>query len=335
VRQRLLGLAVTALVLYAAWPALLKVLGAFDGLHRIRPWWWLAVVVTQAAGLVCFWQVQRLALHTRDWFTVATSNLASGALGRTIPGGSAAAAALQFQMLTRGPVDGAAAATGLTAGSLLLLGTLAALPLLAVPAVIGGLSIPRGLLNASLMGLAIFAALFALGFALMRSDGAVERIGRGARWVMCRVKRDEDPRDDLPDRLREQRDTVRTTLGERWPMALAAAAGRWLFDFLTLQAALAAVGAHPRISLALLAYCAAQLLAQIPITPGGLGIVEAGMTGTLALAGVAGGAAAVATLVYRLGSYWLQLPAGLVAWILFRRRYGAVAAATVPEGEAA
>jgi uncharacterized protein (TIRG00374 family) len=60
----------------------------------------------------------------------------------------------------------------------------------------------------------------------------------------------------------------------------------------------------------------------VPLTPGGLGIVEAGMTGTLALAGVPAGAAAIATLAYRLASYWLPLPAGAVAWIVHRRRFG-------------
>ena len=115
---------------------------------------------------------------------------------------------------------------------------------------------------------------------------------------------------------------VRRTLGRHWPGALAAAEGRWLFDFLTLLAALEAVDARPRLTLALLAYFAAQLLAQVPITPGGLGIVEAGMTGTLALAGVPAGAAAVATLAYRLASYWLPLPAGAVAWVVHRRRFG-------------
>ena len=50
----------------------------------------------------------------------------------------------------------------------------------------------------------------------------------------------------------------------------------------------------------LLAFCAAQLLAQIPITPGGLGVVEAGLTGFLVVIGVPAGAAAVATLAYRL-----------------------------------
>ena len=62
------------------------------------------------------------------------------------------------------------------------------------------------------------------------------------------------------------------------------------------------------------------MLAQIPITPGGLGVVEAGLTGSLALIGVPPAAAAVATLAYRLVSYWLALPAGGVAWLLHRRR---------------
>ena len=49
-------------------------------------------------------------------------------------------------------------------------------------------------------------------------------------------------------------------------------------------------------------------------------MVEAGLTGFLALIGVPAGAAAVATLAYRLVSYWLALPAGGVAWLVHRRR---------------
>jgi uncharacterized protein (TIRG00374 family) len=61
----------------------------------------------------------------------------------------------------------------------------------------------------------------------------------------------------------------------------------------------------------LLAFCGAQLLAQIPVTPGGLGFVEAGLTGMLALAGVSPSDAVLATFAYRLFSYWLPLPFGL------------------------
>src|SRR3712207_7044467 len=45
--------------------------------------------------------------------------------------------------------------------------------------------------------------------------------------------------------------------------------GRWAFDYTALLAALAAVGSTPRAALVLLAFCAAQLLAQLPVTPGG------------------------------------------------------------------
>jgi len=68
------------------------------------------------------------------------------------------------------------------------------------------------------------------------------------------------------------------------------------------------------------------------VTPGGLGVVEAGMTGALALAGVPAAAATVATLAYRLASYWLPLPAGAVAYAVHRRRYGEAEELAGPAG---
>jgi uncharacterized protein (TIRG00374 family) len=100
-----------------------------------------------------------------------------------------------------------------------------------------------------------------------------------------------------------------------------AAAGNTGFDYLALLCALRAVGAAPRPSLVLLAYTSADLLALLPFTPGGLGFVEAGLVGTLRLAGVPGAHALAATLLYRLVAYWLPIPAGGLAYLLFRRRY--------------
>jgi hypothetical protein len=118
-----------------------------------------------------------------------------------------------------------------------------------------------------------------------------------------------------------ERDRILATVGRRWKAALVAGVGRWAFDYATLLAALAAVGSRPRPALVLLAFCAAQLLAQLPLTPGGLGFVEAGLTATLALAGVAGGAAVLATFSYRLLTYWLPLPLGVLGAVLHHRRY--------------
>jgi uncharacterized protein (TIRG00374 family) len=72
----------------------------------------------------------------------------------------------------------------------------------------------------------------------------------------------------------------------------------------------------------LLAYSAAGILALLPLTPGGLGIVEAGLSGLLVLAGVRASDAFLATLAYRVASYWLPLLAGPPVYLLFRHRYG-------------
>ena len=88
---------------------------------------------------------------------------------------------------------------------------------------------------------------------------------------------------------------------------------------MTLLAALAAIGSYPRPSVVLLAFCAAKALGNIPVTPGGLGFVEAGMTAMLVLAGVDPGDAVLATFAYRLFSYWLPLPFGLLGMALAPR----------------
>jgi uncharacterized protein (TIRG00374 family) len=58
---------------------------------------------------------------------------------------------------------------------------------------------------------------------------------------------------------------------------------------------------------------------MVPVTPGGVGFVEAGLTGLLALAGVPANEAIVGTLLYRLTSYWIPLPIGLFSYLLWHR----------------
>ena len=320
--KRGLLLVVTAISLYLLAPALLQVFGGFDRLDDFNPLWWGAMIALQLGSFACMWAVQKLSVRAEELGPVATSQLASTAFGRVVPGGVAAAGAMQYAMLTRAGVPAAATASGLTAASVLVFGILLALPLLALPAILFGAPVDPGLGRAAVIGAVVFVATVALGAAAIVWDEPLVVIGRAAQAVRNRVLRKRPPLVGLPGRLVRERNEVREVLGQRWWEALLFAAGRWVLDYLTLLAALTAVNADPRPSTVLLAFCAAQFLGTVPLTPGGLGFVEAGLTGTLALAGVSAGAALVATLAYRLVSFWLPIPAGAVAAVVHRRRYG-------------
>ena len=320
--RRGLLLAVTAISLYLLAPALIGVFGAFDELDEISPLWFVAMVALQVGSFACMWGILRLAVRTNRWRPVILSQLAANSFGRVVPGGVATVGAVQYSMLVRAGVPAASAASGITASALLVFAMLLALPLLALPAVLTGVAVDPALTRASLAGAVLFVLMVVLGAASVVWDRPLEVIGRGAQALVNRLRRHREPVTGLPERLLRERDSVVRVLGDKWWEALLFAAGRWVLDYLTLIAALYAVGATPRASLVLLAFCAAQLLGNIPLTPGGVGFVEAGLTGTLALAGVGGGAAVVSTLAYRLVSFWLPIPAGAIAAVLHRHRYG-------------
>jgi uncharacterized protein (TIRG00374 family) len=310
-------LVVTGVSLYLLAPALLEVFGAFDQLDDINPLWFVGMLALQVGSYACMWAVQRVAIRARRWGPVVTSQLASNAFG-----GVAAAGAMQYAMLARAGVPPAAAASGMTASSVIVFGTLLALPLLAVPAIVTGATVDPGLLHAAIAGAVVFVAILVVGVACVVWDRPLDVIGRAAQSVRNRLLRRREPLTDLPERLIRERNIVLDVLGRKWWEALLGAAGRWVLDYLTLMAALYAVGSQPRASLVLLAFFAAQLLGTLPLTPGGLGFVEAGLTGTLALAGVGAAAAVVATLAYRLVAFWLPIPAGGAAALVHRWRYG-------------
>jgi uncharacterized protein (TIRG00374 family) len=318
---RILMLLLAALSFHIVAPSVVEVLGSWPRVSTIAPEWLAAIVLCEVLSFASAITLQRIALRTKAWFAVATSQLAGNATSQIVPAGAAAGATLQLRMLKEAGCDTATAVSGFTAFSLLQTASIFFLPVLALPAILAGAPVNRGLAQTAFVGLAGFVLVAGLGAVLLTTDGLLRTIGRVAQWTRNRVLRKRAPLTDLPDRLLRERDEIRDVLGERWRSALAATACRLGFDFLALFAALAAVGSVPRPSLALLAYAAASLLALIPITPGGLGIVEAGLSGTLALAGVAPAQAVLATLLYRLASYWLPILAGPIAYGLFRRRY--------------
>ena len=321
VAGRIFMLLLGGLSLYLLAPKVLSVLASWPQLKSLKPAWLGLAIVFESMSYVSLWAMQRVALHSTSWFAVGTSQLASGAMGSVVPGGAATAGAVAYGMLTRAGIRGGDVASGLAAATIATTAAVFSMPLLALPGIIGGAAAPDGLLQTAYVGVAGFVAVAVLGAAAFGWDGPLLVVGRVGRWVIRRFRHDAAA--DLPEQLLAQRDRMKQTFGRRWLAALTGAVGKVGFDYLALVCCLAALGTRPEPSLVLLAYVAGALLALIPITPGGLGFVEAGLTGMLVAAGISSQDALVATLAYRLVSFWLPLPAGGVAYLLFRHRYGA------------
>jgi uncharacterized protein (TIRG00374 family) len=312
-RRTAFWLAVSAVSLYLVAPSVIEAFGSWRQIERVSPAWLAVMAVLEAAALACVWLVQWASLHEARWQPVIASQLAGNALAKVAPGGGAMGSALQYRMLVAAGLSPSAVVSGLTASNLLVFSVVLALPVFAIPAIVRG-GVQHDLLNAAVVALVVFAIVFGVGALLLTSDRALLWVGRAVQAVRNRLRRRAEPLQTLPQRLIDERDRILATLGPRWKRALAAALGRWGFDFACLLAVLKALDALPRPALVLLAFCAAQVLAQIPLTPGGLGFVEAGLSATLTLAGVPAGTAVLATFIYRLFAYWLQLPLGLLGF---------------------
>jgi uncharacterized protein (TIRG00374 family) len=317
--KRVLLLIVAGLSLYLLAPKVISVLASWPQLKTLRPGWLALALLFESMSYLALWSMQRVALRTTSWFGVGTAQLASGAVGSVVPGGAATAGAVAYRMLTKAGVRSTDVASGLTASTIATTAVTLAMPLLALPAIIGGVAAPRGLLQTAYVGIAGFVAVAILSAVAFGWDRPLVSLGRAARWLVQRVKRDSAT--DLPERLLEQRDRMKRTFGRRWYIALTGAIGKVGFDYVALVCCLGAVGSRPHASLVLLAYVGGALLALIPVTPGGLGFVEAGLTGLLTAAGVGAQQSLVSTLAYRLVAFWMPLPAGGVAYWLFQRRY--------------
>jgi uncharacterized protein (TIRG00374 family) len=277
----------------------------------------LALIAFEAASLLAYGGLVRVVLRSMGESAslglIQRTTLVGTSLGRTLPGGTTTALAVIVNALRRAGLDGVRSTAALATSGLLSSFVLA---LLLVPGVI--LAIAGGQDGEVAIG-ATVAAIFIVGVvvALVPAAHKPEVVGRVVERVLQRV---------IPRPLWHHVDPV--TAGRaaehavagirkllRDPRALALglafAAANWLFDVAALTAVAVTVGRGTPLSGILLAYIVGQLAAAIPLTPGGVGIVETAMIGSLVAAGAPVAAATATVLGWRLFSYWLPVLAGL------------------------
>lgn len=315
---------ILAAAAYALLPRLAGLRETTDTLVRLR--WWLPglAVALETASLACYGELVRSVLAidgaTPPRRTVQRAVLVGTSLGKLLPGGTLAALSAEVRILQQASVDPAVAtAASLTSGAISSLVLVVLSPIAAAVAVAGGHAggAALGILGVS-AGTAVLAVLAWTGVRNPSLGGRlgalVRRLGRhGPRSVRSRIE-------DVAAGLERAVGAFRAAARDGHGMARAAcfAAGNWLFDFAVLAViALAGTRGSPLSGLAL-AYVVGQLTAAIPITPGGVGVVETTMTAALVAQGMTAGQAAAVVLTWRLISHWLPIVVGLIVYLAGR-----------------
>jgi uncharacterized protein (TIRG00374 family) len=250
-------------------------------------------------------------------------NISGAALGKVLPGGTIAAMPFTTRMLEAEGADPALAVAALAGSGLLASVVLAALlPVAALVAMASGFG---GVLASSVLGVALGLGAIALLVRPVLHDP--NKIGALATRVAHGVSRGPLRRHIDPQQIGVSIATAAAALLEltkrRATLRQASlwAAASWMFDFAALVTIALSVGRSSPLAGLPLAYVVGQLAAAVPLTPGGVGVVEATMTAALVAQGSSGATAAVTVLGWRLVSHWLPIAVGLVTFLLRPRHH--------------
>ncbi|ESP89650.1 lysylphosphatidylglycerol synthase transmembrane domain-containing protein [Candidatus Halobonum tyrrellensis] len=168
---------------------------------------------------------------------------------------------------------------------------------------------------------ALLLVLPAVGYLLWTRQGLVERLVVGVLGPVSKLtdRVDAEGVRERVDELYVHLNTIADT-GHAVAHTLAYAYVGWVFFAVPLYLAALTVGVEIDPLLVLFIVPASTLASFVP-TPGGLGGVEAAITGLLvALAGLSLGTAASIALLYRVASYWYVVAVGGGAALVQLRR---------------
>ena len=300
-------------------------------LSSLNPLLVALAVAFEVAAIYAYVELTRTVLYpySPGRFNTLRVNLAGLAISHVVPGGTAPAGALSFRIFNELGVPKETNAFGLaTQGS----GSAVVLNILFWIALV--VSIPLRGFNPA-YGFAALAGVFLL----LAFFGTILLITRGQRhadiWIRAAARRipslDPENVSLLLDKVAQRITMLINNRRTLW-WAFTWAGLNWLFDATCLWVFIWAFGHTISPIDLLVAYGLANILAAIPLTPGGLGVIEGVLIPTLVGFGVPHSQAILAVIAYRLVNFWIPIPVGGVAYASLQWRRERVVSATTTNG---
>lgn len=323
----IIGLVIMVAIFAFLFPKLADYQAAFAKLAQMPPLW---IGLTFAAGLlnILIYPLTTDAALPGVGYRASFVNRQVGFLvSNILPGGGAIAVGTQYAILARYGVSNARAAAAVAADAVWTYLITLGFPAVAVAMlVIEGRS-TTAYVTAAVIGLIVVIASIILITIILRSPEGARRVAHWAQVptdaVMRRFKR---PSPDIATKLVDFNEHASVMVRTRWKQLTITNLAAQLAPLLVLWFALIGLGAYPSpLTLVEIfaAYSIALLLTSFPLTPGGLGTVDAALVGLLVAFGVDSSVAIAADLIWRLVWFLPQLLVGLGAFGLYwwdRRR---------------
>jgi uncharacterized protein (TIRG00374 family) len=335
--RSVLSIAVIVIVFVVVLPRIANMSAVWETLTAMT-WLEIATLTLAAAwNLVTYWVLLMTALPGLSLTQAMIVTEASTAVTNSLPGGQAVGAGLAYRMYASWGFRRRAIALALVVSGVADLFAKLGMPVMALFFLTYYGDADTALRIASLIGVVILIGAVGAFVALLRSESSARRVGGTLGSIVSRIGRAFGRRtvtgwDDAFARFRVE--TVEL-LRARWPGVLSAGLLSHVSLYFVLLLSLRHVGVSENEvgwAEALGAFAFVRLLSALPITPGGLGIVELGLSASLVLAGGDEAKVVAAVLIFRALTYLLQIPFGVLTYLYWQHtnagRSGTVAEST-------
>jgi uncharacterized protein (TIRG00374 family) len=323
--QALISLAIVVGIFVGVMPLIADYGEVWDTISAMTSLEMFGLLLVGLWNLATYWFVIVAALPGLRLREAAVVNQASTAVANTLPGGGAIGVGVSIAMLTSWGFTVAAIArsalvTGIWNNFVKLGMPVLALALLALE---GGLTPAR--LAAAAIGIGVLIAAIVLFALILKSDQLARAIGRGIGKIVDWFRKlfRKQPLADWGERAAKfRRDTI-GLLEHRWLMLTVATLVSHLSLYIVLLATLRNVGvSQEELSwiTVFAAFSFVRLISALPITPGGVGVVELGYAAalTIGLDPTTRAQVVAAILVFRAITYLLPIPLGAISYVIWR-----------------
>ncbi len=325
-RKTIIGAIVTLVVLFIIFVRLIPEFGSYaDAWAEIQGMTAGALALIAVSVLVMLvvyvWPYQAAipGLPYKPAFVIRQTSFM---ISNTIPAGGAFGLAIQYAMLSSYSVPVAAATAGIAVTSLWSLLMTLTLPVFGVIAALTTGLVRSQWVWVALVGIAATVATIVVLWLILRSEASAHRIGALGNRLLAPVNRRRANPLDVVGMAVDLRDSTKDVVFGRWRWVTVSNYLVILAQFAVLWFSIRGVlgGASTTMTLAgaFAAFAISRMASMIPVTPGGLGTVDAALIALLTTFGLTNEQAVASTLVWRACSWIPQVGLGILTFIYWR-----------------